>query len=294
MKRALPTNQSSPSIALVRTALHEKGMRQQELARRTGLSKDHISRVLLGKVPFPHSRDTLTAIAHALGLDPLLFPEYREQLQVLPESTRRLAAHLKQRGIAQQEFIRRVPSYSEGHLQLILRGGSPFPRDPHTIELFATAAEASPFLFPEYLPLKEWRARLQRAAELALDKADQGVFGHLLGKIERHFESLGAGEASFEERLLRHFLARHFGTPTPDPELDDALAYLPPLEQYQPEVRALLRRMHERGLSVHALATAIGGDEATLFAIANGQMRLKDGPIKQKLWALLDLAEEPA
>ncbi|HEY9720702.1 MAG TPA: hypothetical protein V6D47_01730, partial [Oscillatoriaceae cyanobacterium] len=175
-----------------------------------------------------------------------------------------------------------------------LRGGSPFPRDPQTIELFAAAAEASPFLFPEYLPLKEWRTRLQQAAELALDKADQGVFLHLLGKIERHFDNLAVGEASFEERLLKHFLARHFGHPTPDAELDDALAYLPPLEQYQPEVRALLKRMHERGLSVRALASAIGGDEATLFAIANGQMRLKEGPIKQKLWALLDLAEEPA
>ncbi|HEY9720836.1 MAG TPA: helix-turn-helix transcriptional regulator, partial [Oscillatoriaceae cyanobacterium] len=66
MKRAQPFEQPSPSIALVKTALQEKGLRQQELAQRTGLSKDHVSRVLLGKVPFPHSRDTLTAIAQAL------------------------------------------------------------------------------------------------------------------------------------------------------------------------------------------------------------------------------------
>jgi transcriptional regulator with XRE-family HTH domain len=285
----------SPSIELVKQALAEKGMRQQELATKTGLSKDHVSRILLGKVSFPKSRDTLTAIARALDLDPLLFSEYRRQLQVLPESTRRLIAHLKQKDITQQTWIKRIPSYSEGHLQLILRGGSPFPKDPETIEMFAKAAEADPFLFPEYLPIGDWKPRLAEAARRALDKADQGVFLHLLNKLDQHFQSQEVEEHPFAERLLRHFMARHFGpSPAPsDPELDDALTYLPPLEHYQPEVREVLRRIYDKGLTVKALASAIGGEEDTLFAILNGQVKLKDGPVKQKLFQLLDIPERP-
>jgi transcriptional regulator with XRE-family HTH domain len=292
VKRAAPAEQPmSPSIALIKQALQERGLRQQELAQQTGLSKDHVSRILLGKVAFPKSRDTLAAIARALGLDPLLFPEYRRQLQVLPESTRRLCAQLKARGVSQQEWIKRIPAYSEGHLQLILRGGSPFPRDPDTIAMFAEAAECSPFLFPEYLPLADWKGRVAEAAGMALDRADLGVFLHLWGKIERHFQAMDASEQSFEERLLRHFLTKHFAPArfSPDPELDDALTYLPPLEQYQPEVRELLRRIFERDLTIQALATAVGGDASSLFAIANGQMALKEGPLKQKLWQLLDI-----
>jgi transcriptional regulator with XRE-family HTH domain len=295
LRRAEPkATPLSPSVELVKQALAEKGMRQQELANQTDLSKDHVSRILLGKVSFPKSRDTLTAIAKALDLDPLLFPEYRRQLQVLPESTRRLIAHLKQAGITQQTWIRRIPSYSEGHLQLILRGGSPFPKDPETIEMFAKAAEADPFLFPEYLPIADWKPRLAEAASRALDKADQGVFMHLLNKLGQHFESQQVEEHGFPERLLRHFMAKHFGAPgelVPDADLDDALTYLPPLEQYQPEVREVLRRIHERDLTVKALASAVGGDEDTLFALLNGQMKLKEGPIKSKLFKLLDIPE---
>lgn len=288
-------NGLSPSIALLKQALQDKGMRQQELAKRTDLSKDHVSRILLGKVAFPKSRDTLIAIAQALDLDPLLFAEYRQQIQVLPESTRKLSAHLKAKGIAHQEWIRRIPEYSEGHLQLILRGGSPFPKDPQTILLFAQAAEASPYLFSEYLPLSDWRERVTGAAEQALDRADLGVFLHLWGKLERHFQRQEAEEQSYAERLLAHFLARHFSVPPPpagqDPELDDALTYLPPLSAYQPEVRLILRRMHERALTVASLAPACGCEPDTLFAIANGQMKLKDGPVRRKLYQLLEITD---
>lgn len=294
MRRAEPKPTAiSPSVELVRQALADKGLRQQALASQTGLSKDHISRILLGKVSFPKSRDTLTAIARALDLDPLLFAEYRHQLQVLPESTRRLIAHLKREGITQQAWIKRIPTYSEGHLQLILRGGSPFPKDPETIEMFASAAEADPFLFAEYLPIAEWKTRLAEAASRALDKSDAGVFLHLLNKLGAHFEHQPIEPHGFPERLLAHFLARHFaptGAP-PDSELDDALTYLPPLERYQPAVRTVLERIFEKGLTVKALASATGGDEDTLFAILNGQMTLKPGPLQTKLFHLLDIQE---
>ena len=284
--------EASPSVALVRDALKDRGMRQQELAERTGLSKDHVSRILLGKVAFPRGRDTLHAMAQALGLDPLAFPEYRHQLQVLPESTRRLTAHLKARGITQHEWIRRiVPQYSEGHLQLILRGGSPFPKDPRTIALFAEAAEADPFLFSEYLPLADWKDRLVAAAEIALDPTDTGVFKHLLGKIERVLAQRDASEEDFGERLLKRFLARSFDGHAlpPDRELDDQLTYLPPIAQYQPEVRAVLRAVHAAGMRVADLADRAGVDADTLFAVANGQMKLKDGAIKDALFRALGI-----
>lgn len=281
---------ASPSVALVRDALTRTGMRQQELADRTGLSKDHVSRILLGKVAFPRSRDTLHAMAQALELDPLSFAEYRSQVQVLPESTRRLTAHLKARGITQADWIARiVPRYSEGHLQLILRGGSPFPKDPAAIALFAEAAEAEPYLFPEYVPLEEWRGRLEGAAERALDPADLGVFRHLLSKLGRWLAAQDAGEQAFAERLLARFLARSFAGEvfSGDRELDDALTYLPPIAQYQPEMRALLRALHARGLTAGTLATAAGVDADVVFALANGQMKLKDGPVRDALFATL-------
>ena len=104
---------------------------------------------------------------------------------------------------------------------------------------------------------------------------------------------LAAPEHGFPERLLRHFMAKHFdpaGAPA-DPELDDALTYLPPLDRYQDEVQAVLKRIYERDLTVKALSSAVGGDEDTLFAILNGQMKLKEGPIKTKLFHLLDIPE---
>lgn len=296
--------EASPSVALVRDALKDRGMRQQELADRTGLSKDHVSRILLGKVAFPRGRDTLHAMAQALGLDPLQFPEYRHQLQVLPESTRRLTSHLKAHGITQHEWIRRIlPQYSEGHLQLILRGGSPFPKEPRTIELFAQAAEADPFLFSEYLPLADWKDRLLAAAEIALDPTDTGVFKHLLGKIERVMAHRDAAEEDFGERLLKRFLARAFDSPygrgpgedgdrgplPVDPELDDQLTYLPPIGQYQPEVRAMLRALHASGLRVAELAERAGVEADTLFAVANGQMKLKDGPLREAVFRTLGI-----
>lgn len=285
----------SPSIAIVKQALADQGMRQAELAEATGLSKDHISRILLGKVAFPKSRDTLQAMAQALGLDPLVFLEYRRQLSVLPESTRRLAAHLRQAGISQAEFIRRIPAYSEGHLQLILRGGTPFPKDPKTIELFAEAAGADPFMFPEYMPLGEWRDRVIQAAQRALDPADAGVFTHLWSKIERQFQALQAEEAHFEDRLLAHFLDRHFGGKRAgeDPELDDALGYLPPLSQYQPEVKRILEAMHARQMPLRALASAAGEAEEALGAVLRGQMRLKDPALARKLCHVLGIEGGP-
>jgi transcriptional regulator with XRE-family HTH domain len=280
-------------VALVREALVRAGLTQTELAAATGLTRDHLSRVLLGKVAFPRSRDTLHAMATTLGLDPLAFAEYRRSLQVLPESTRRLTAHLRSRGISQAEWIRRiVPRYSEGHLQQVLRGGVPFPREPEAIALFAEAAEAEPLLFPEYLPLEGWRPRLARAAKLALSPAEASELEALLDRLAQRLATLFDDADSFAERLLERFLAKAFGpAPAPDPELDDALAYLPPLDSYQPQVRALLAAMHDQRLTVADLAGRTGLPRDELFALFNGQLRLKPGPTQDALRGALGVGD---
>lgn len=282
---------ASPSVALVRAAIQELGLTQTEVAAASGLTKDHLSRVLLGRVSFPRSRDTLHALAEVLKLDPLSFVEYRQQLQVLPESTRRLIAHLKSRGITQAEWIQRiVPAYSEGHLQLLLRGGTPFPKEPETIELLAQAAEADPLIFGEYLPLAAWRARLLTAAERALPPAESQGFATALAHIERWLNNTQQGPDTFAERLLQHFMQRAFaGSVPPDPVLDDALSYLPPIQQYQPAVQRLMRALFERGHTVGWLSAQSGVPPENLFAVFNGQLQLKPGDNARRLCDVLEL-----
>lgn len=287
---------ASPSVLLVRHALQARGLSQTELASAAGLTRDHLSRVLLGKVSFPRSRDTLHALAAALGLDPLDFPEYRHQLDVLPASTRRLIAHLKAKQITQAEWIRRiVPHYSEGHLQLVLRGGTPFPRDPEAIARFAAAAEADPLMFAEYLPLDHWRDRLEAAARRVLPETDAATFCALLSRLAGGLAAAEEAADPFAERLLQHFLQRTFNpAPASDPELDDALTYLPPFAQYQPEMQAVLRAIHAQRLDVARLSALTHIEADTLFALLNGQVKLKPGPIRTALYSALALPTDAA
>lgn len=298
----------SPSVAILKQALQARGMRQQDLAQKTGISKDHISRIMLGKVAFPKSRDTLTLLARAVDLDPLVFQEYRRSLQVLPESTRRLTTHLKARGISQQEFIRRIPEYSEGHLQLILRGGTPFPKEPGAIEILARAAEASPFMFQEYLPLEDWEGRMMQAAAMALGDAERGQFETLWQQIATHFRAREAYERAFDDRMIARFLQRHFAPPPPTAtdggsaakprmgesrealdEQDEALAYMPAIDDYQPEVRRILQGMAAHKLDVPTLAEAIGASLDDLYAIVKGQVALRPGPLAERLFQALGI-----
>jgi transcriptional regulator with XRE-family HTH domain len=282
---------ASPSVALVRTAIKDLGLTQTDVAAASGLTKDHLSRVLLGKVSFPRSRDTLHALAEVLKLDPLLFVEYRQQLQVLPESTRRLIAHLKARGITQAEWIQRiVPAYSEGHLQLLLRGGTPFPKEPADIELLARAAEADPLIFGEYLPLATWRDRLLAAAERALPASEAQTFAGALQQIGHWLNNTQQGPDTFAERLLQHFMRKAFtGTAPVDPVLDDALSYMPPLTQYQSAVQRVLRALFDQGRTVEWLSAHSGVPPEDLFAMLNGQLRLKPGETAQRMAQALGL-----
>lgn len=266
---------ASPSIELVKQALARKGMSQIAFAKAVDLTKDHVSRVLLNKVSFPSARDTLSRIAQALDLDPMAFREYREALVILPPSTRKLVNCFRLNGMTQEAFSEKVKCYTEGHLMLILRGGTPFPRDPAIIEHLSAAAGCSPFLFEEYLPLEQYRERMARAADLALPAHEAKAFKRSYDALRRGLQALDG--VSFEERRLRRFLERTFGTEQlpPDEELDATLAAFPPSTAYEPLAWACLRGLYHKGWSLAELALAIPqADEDELWAIVQGQIRI--------------------
>lgn len=281
----LPTDIKLPrsaSIELVREALVRRRMTQKDLARGSGLKREDLARILAGKVPFPRNRALLAAIAQTLGMDPAEFPEYRPHLAVLPESTRRLLDHLKANGLTPASLQSRLQRLEPNHLELILRGGAPFPRDPRLIEDIAQACGATPFLFPEYLPLAEWSDRLKGAAALALDATDQATLGRLLGALATYLD--GLDEAGFEEAVVRRMVERACGQApvTEEPE-DTMLAFIPRWGDLQDEVRQVLVAMRERGWGVQELARRAGLSADDLFAIAKGQMRLKDPAMRDGL-----------
>ncbi len=57
---------------LVMQLLEERGMTQIELARRSGLSRPHINRIIWGGIEYP-SIENAFAIADALGVDVNVF-----------------------------------------------------------------------------------------------------------------------------------------------------------------------------------------------------------------------------
>lgn len=271
----------SASIELVREALARRRMSQKDLAKGSGLKREDLSRILSGKVPFPRNRALLTAIARTLGMDPADFPEYRAQLAVLPESTRRLLDHLRAVGLTSEQLSERLARLETNHLELILKGGAPFPRDARLIEDLAQAAGTTPYRFGEYLPLAEWQGRLLGAADEALVPADRATFERLLGAIGSYLERLDA--SAFEESVVRRMVERA-GSQDPDESPEDAmLAFLPPWEDLQPEVRQVLEAMQERGWTVRELSRRSGLDADELFAYAKGQLRLKDPAVLERL-----------
>ena len=85
--------------------------------------------------------------------------EYRQLLNALPPSTRKLWGRLHQLGLSRADFADHV-DLSRTYLYEILRGDVPFPKNPDVIEKIANAADILPTLFEEYLaPVHD---RLQR------------------------------------------------------------------------------------------------------------------------------------
>lgn len=89
---------------LFREALEQSGINQSELARRTGLTRDNVSRYATGRTPIPDSK--LIIIAQALGTQPSKIVPKRKNLDGIPP-----------RGPDDPEFIIR-PSREPGMVRL--------------------------------------------------------------------------------------------------------------------------------------------------------------------------------
>jgi hypothetical protein len=84
-------------------------------------------------VKFPKVRETLEKFAEVCHLNPTDFVEYRQLLNNLPTSTRKLWGRLHQLGLSRAEFADKV-DLSRTYLYEILRGDVPFPKNPDVIE----------------------------------------------------------------------------------------------------------------------------------------------------------------
>jgi transcriptional regulator with XRE-family HTH domain len=170
---------------LVRRLLEERGITQAAFSARCGLSKDHVSRILRGSVPFPRGRRTLLRMARAFEIAPERFAEFVASQGAATPSARSVVSRLVAAGIDLDAFRERVPRYSAGHLRAILAGRAAFPRDRAAIAEIALACGAQPQEFSEFLPSAQERERWLEAARLALDPEDFGVYRHLTEKIAR-------------------------------------------------------------------------------------------------------------
>lgn len=271
----------SASVDLVREAMQRRRLSQRDLAAQLGLEREALARILAGKVPFPRQPALLTRLAASLGLDPAEFPEYRERLLVLPEATRRLVAHLEARGVDRASFAARVTRMNPETLGLLLGGGAPFPTDPRVIEDLAAAADTTPFLFPEYLPLERWRARLEEAARLALPPAAAAAFRAALAQLSDHLQALP--EHDFDAQVV----ARMAGPAGEDP-LGTLRAFLPRWDDLQGAVQQLLAGLERRGWAPGELARRSGVDEDELLSYLKGQLKLKDEDVRLRLMAALE------
>jgi len=171
----------------VRRLLAERGITQAAFAQQCGLSKDHVSRILRGSVPFPRSGRTLLRLARALGIAPEQFAEFAESQRHASQSARKVVGRLVAAGVDLDAFRSRVPRYSRGHLRAILAGRAAFPHDREAIAEIARACGADPRDFSEYLPSEAEIARWLDAARAALDPEDFGIYRYLTEKIARSF-----------------------------------------------------------------------------------------------------------
>lgn len=151
MRQPQRKGDADSSAGLVRRRLAELSLSKTDLARMVGVSPDYIFRILNGRVPFPKVRETLEALAEALGLAPEAFAEYRLLLQAVPPSTALVWSRMKALGLDREGLFQALGGrLSRPYFNSILRGDQPFPSNRAFINLFALALELEPEAFPEF------------------------------------------------------------------------------------------------------------------------------------------------
>lgn len=239
----------SPSVEIILKRLEELGLRKVEFARRLGVSPEYIYRILNGKVAFPGIRETLEKMAEILDLDPHLFPEYVRFQEGLSPSARLVWDRMRELRLTREDLYKKIEGrISRPYFYGILRGDHPFPTNRAFIQLFSTALGMQPADFPEYSVVREHRWRADEMRDLELK------FLNLL--FDKMLSDRGFSDNPIQFNLIHPSMMNLF----------------PRLEDYDPELIVIFKRMGHWGLGIHELAKLSGIPERTLRLLFFGQI----------------------
>src|SRR5438093_12320830 len=113
----------SHSVRVILEQLDELDISKTEFARRLGVSPDYVYRILKGRVPFPHVRETIERMAEIVEVDPHVFAEYREMEQALSTSTRLVWQRMKELEMNREDLFQALGGrISRPYFNSILRG----------------------------------------------------------------------------------------------------------------------------------------------------------------------------
>lgn len=239
----------SPSVDAILKRLEAMGMRKVEFARRLGVSPEYIYRILNGKVAFPGIRETLEKMAEILEIDPTCFPEYVRFQEGLSPSARMVWNRMRELKLTREDLYRKIEGrISRPYFYGILRGDHPFPINRAFIQLFATALGMEPSEFPEYSVARESRWRTEEMHDLELR------FLNLL--FDKMLSDRGYSENPIHFNLL-------------NPTMMDLF---PKDKDYDPEVKAIFKRMGHWGLGIPELAKLSAVPERSLRQLFFGQV----------------------
>ncbi|HEY9722799.1 MAG TPA: helix-turn-helix transcriptional regulator [Oscillatoriaceae cyanobacterium] len=240
----------STSVQTILERLDELGISKTEFARQLGVSPDYVYRILKGRVPFPHVRETMERMAEICQLDPHVFAEYREMEQVLPASTRLVWQRMKEVNMTREDLFQAMGGrISRPYFNSILRGDQPFPSNRAYVQLFALALDLPPTVFREYGLAQAPRWNDEQVAEL-----------------EEEFYNL-----LFDKMLSDYGYSKH---PIKLTVLADATANLfPPKEKLEPETVAVLKRMGTLGMGLPELEKVSGVSRDQLQLLFTGKKK---------------------
>jgi transcriptional regulator with XRE-family HTH domain len=225
----------SGSVQVIAEQLEELKISKTDFARMLAVSPDYVYRILKGRVPFPHVRETMERMAEICGLDPHVFAEYREMEQVLSSSTRLVWQRMKERKMTREDLFQDMGGrISRPYFNSILRGDQPFPSNRAYIQLFALALDLPPTVFKEY-----GRGAAPRWEDEQIHELEE-QFYHLL----------------FDKMLADRGFSRH---PITLSIVDErVMSLFPAPEAYNEVMTSVLRRMGDLGMGLKELAKVSG------------------------------------
>lgn len=243
----------SPSVQTILERLDEMNMSKTEFARQLAVSPDYVYRILKGRVPFPHVRETMERMAEILDLDPHVFAEYREMEQVLSASTRLVWQRMKELGMTREDLFQAMGGrISRPYFNSILRGDQPFPSNRAYVQLFALSLQLPPGVFREY-----GRTQAPRWSDEEVLELEENFFNLLFDKM--------LGERGYAKHKLSLTI------------LDEAIldVIFPPRSEYPQPLDEVLERMGELGMGLVELEKVSGVERATLRKIFTGKLKPK-------------------